>query len=222
MRKILLGTFLFFLPLALFSDILTFRLGSTMLKQESDLWQINRENLYLKKNDFNGKFFSGEFEFRTRKFKNLSFSFEYSSYERSKVTSYRDYEYSDGSPITQTLKLKITPLEINMKYYPLGLLGTMIPYFGAGTGIYFWNYQQEGDFIDFNDYSIFTGSYNTSTQDFGANLRAGLIFKISNSIGLTGDAKYIWLKGKLSDEFQGFEKFDLNGFYFSFGISFLF
>lgn len=217
MKKLLILSSIILISIPSFSDSLKLKLGQFSPSQESDLWKINRENLYLEKKDFEGSFISLEWEIFTKR--NLSFSFEVGSYSRELTTSYRDWEYEDGSPIYQSLSLSIVPIEANINFYPIGAHRPIAPYFGGGIGIYFWKYVQEGDFVDFTTWEVFSGSYETTTSGIGTNIRGGISWRISRSVGFFGEAKYLFLKDNLSSDFQGFEKFDLSGLDLLVGIS---
>lgn len=217
MKRFLILTSIILISSQIFADSIRLKLGKSSPSQESDLWDINRQNLYLEKKDFEGSYLSLEWEVFVER--NLSFSLEVGTYSRELTTSYRDWEYEDGSPIYQDLSLSIVPIEASLKIYPGGAHRPIAPYFGGGLGIYFWRYVQEGDFIDFTTWDVFSGSYETNTSGIGANIRGGISWRINRSIGFFGEAKYTFLKDDLSSDFQGFEKFDLSGLHLLVGIS---
>ncbi len=217
MKKLLILTSIILISTPIFADSLKLKFGQFSPSQESDLWDINRQNLYLEKKDFEGSFVSVEWEVFMKR--NLSFSLEIGAYSRELTTSYRDWEYEDGSPIYQSLSLSIVPIEASFKIYPGGAHRPIAPYLGGGFGIYFWKYIQEGDFVDFTTWDVFSGSYETSTSGIGTHIRGGISWRISRSIGFFGEAKYVYLKDNLSSQFQGFEKFDLSGLHLLVGIS---
>ncbi len=217
MKRILLMLSIILIGFPAFSDILKIKVGQFNPTQNSDLWEINRDNLYLEKKDFEGGYGAIQWEFFTQK--NISFSVEVGSYSKSLWTSYRDWEWEDGSPINQRLSFNVVPIEANANIYPGGAHRPIAPYFGGGIGIYIWKYIQEGDFVDFTTWDVFSGRFETSTTGIGANLKGGLSWRISRTIGFFGEAKYVFLKDDLSSDFQGFEKFDVGGLYLSLGIS---
>lgn len=217
MKRFLILTSIILISSQLFADSIKLKLGQFSPSQESDLWDINRQNLYLEKKDFEGSFVSVEWEVFVKR--NLSFSLEIGTYSQQLETSYRDWEYEDGSPIYQSLSLSIIPVEASFKFYPGGAHRPVAPYFGGGLGIYFWKYVQEGDFIDFTTWDVFSGSYETNTSGIGTNISGGISWRISRSIGFFGEAKYVFFKDALSSDFQGFEKFDLSGLHLLVGIS---
>jgi opacity protein-like surface antigen len=151
----------------------------------------------------------------------ISFAVEAGYYKKEHFSFYRDYEYDDGSPIEQNLSLRIVNLEADFKIYPIGHGQRFYPYLGGGVGMYFWKYEQWGDFIDFTEGIVNQDEYaETTTNTLGFNARAGIVMRLSRNMGVAFEGKYQYLKGELSSFFEGFEKLDLSGFTFTIGANF--
>jgi len=133
-----------------------------------------------------------------------------------------DYEYDDGTPIYQNLYLSISGLEGNIKIYPIGHRNIFNPYFGAGVGVYFWEYEQWGDFIDFTNMDVYEGYGYTEAYTPGFNMKGGFVFRFRRHMGLSFEAKYQYIKGALSNLFEGFEKLDLSGLTLNIGLNLFF
>jgi hypothetical protein len=194
----------------LFSQSVNMKIGLFVPSMESDLWQINLENLTFSKSDMINAYYAGEYEFFLNR--HTSFSVEIGSYVKSVHAQYRDYEYDDGSPILQDLQLRLTPVEANIKLYPMGHRYRIFPFIGAGVGIVAWTYQQWGDFINFEDNSVNEGFAETRRFSFGLNGRIGLVFRFQSRLAFALEGKYQYLKGHLSEYFEGFNSLDLGGF----------
>jgi hypothetical protein len=92
---------------------------------------------------------------------------------------------------------------------------------GGGVGMYFWKYEQWGDFIDFTTYEVNEDEYaESTTNSVGFNAKAGIVMRFYRNMGVALEAKYQWVKGDLGAFFEGWEKFDLSGFSYTFGINF--
>ncbi|MCK4761394.1 MAG: hypothetical protein KAW12_04280 [Candidatus Aminicenantes bacterium] len=199
---------------------LNLKLGLFQPTMDSDLWEVNMENLALNKQDMQNVYFGIEYEkFFNRLF---SFSIEIGCYYKEHFSQYTEYEYDDGTPIYQDLSLKIVPVELNINVYPLGYRGAFSPFFGGGVGIYAWRYEQWGDFINFEDGSVSEGYADTKAFTPGFNAKAGFVFKVGRAVGVSFSVKYQYLKGELSSLFEGFAKFDLTGIHYSFGLNLFF
>lgn len=199
---------------------LNFKIGLFNPALESDLWDVNRENLYFANEDMLDIYYGVEYEhFAGRHF---SLAFEAGTYEKTLYSQYKDYEYDDGSPIYQDLRLSISGIEANIKIYPLGHRKVFNPYIGAGAGIYYWEYEQWGDFIDFTTWEVYEGYGYTETYSVGFNLKGGFVFRFKRHMGISFEAKYHYLKGQLSTLFEGFEKLDLSGLTLNIGVNLFF
>jgi len=216
--------FLLIITIGFFSlkaqNSLNFKIGLFMPSLGSDLWDVNIENLTFNKEDFRDAYYAMEYEFFANK--QLSLSFETGHYKHEEYSMYRDYEYDDGSPIYQNLSLRINSFEINLKMYPIGHRKRIVPYIGGGCGLYAWKYEQWGDFIDFEEETISEGYAESDKLSIGFNGRAGIVFKIRRSFGISLEARYLYLKDDLSSYFEGFEKLDMSGLTFNFGVNFFF
>lgn len=223
MKKIFF-VFLLIITIGFFSlkaqNNLNFKIGLFVPSLSSDLWDVNIENLTFNKEDFRDVYYAMEYEFFINR--KLSLSFETGRYKHEEYSMYRDYEYDDGSPIYQNLSLKITSFELNFKIYPMGTRARIYPFIGGGAGLYAWKYEQWGDFIDFEDGTISDGYAESDKLSIGFNGRAGIVFRIRRSFGISVEARYIYLKDDLSSYFEGFEKLDMSGLTFNFGVNFFF
>jgi outer membrane protein W len=202
------------------SQSIHLKIGLFIPALQSDLWTINQENLTFDRADMVNVVYGGEYElYIARRF---SLSAEVGGYAKTVYAQYRDYEFEDGSPIFQTITLRVVPVEANLKYYPIGHRNRLNPYAGIGAGVYAWTYQQSGDFINFEDNSISAGLAETRRFAFGLNGRLGLAYRFQQRLGILLEGKYQYLQGKLSRNFEGFEPLDMSGFLIHAGVTFYF
>jgi hypothetical protein len=201
----------------LLSQNINLKIGICMPSMQSDLWEDNMQNLAFNKTDLISSYFGIELEMFLNRYSSLSL--EIGSYNNTTYSQYKDYTYQDGSPIFQNISLRITPMEVGVKFYPLSHSHVFCPYFGAGAGLYAWTYQQWGDFIIFPAGDIVEGFAETKTYSFGLNARAGLVFRFHPRVALAIEGKYQYLRGRLSEYFEGFELLDLGGITATFGVN---
>lgn len=202
------------------SQAVNLRLGLFIPTMDSDLWEINMENLALIKQDMQNVYYEAEYELFFNPI--LSLTFAAGHYEQEHFSQYTGYEYDDGSPIYQNLALSVTSLELNLKVYPAGHRRAFSPYVGGGIGLNSWHYEQWGDFINFDDMTVSEGYADTKTYTLGFNARAGFIIKVRRNIGISFETRYLYLKGQLSSLFEDFEKLDMSGLTYSLGMNLFF
>ena len=218
--KISLLILLIISAVPLSAQSLNLKIGLFQPFMESDLWDINRENLAFSKSDMLNLSFAAEFEYYFGKV--FSLSFEGAYYQNEHYSMYRDWTYDDGSPIYQNLALWMASFELGFKIYPLGNRGPVCPYLGMGGGVYYWRYEQWGEFINFQDLSISEGYAETTTFSPGFNANAGIKLHFTPMFGFLLQAKYQYVRGQLSSFFQEFEMLDLSGMTYQFGLTFRF
>jgi len=144
MKKILMISLIiiFLAPCLAKADTISFKVGYFIPRAESDLWQIEFENMDFKKSDFMGSNFGFSYEyFLTRE---LSIALSIDGYTRKKVGLYNDYikegvegqdyafDYGEGFGISHVFDVSITPIQVSLKIAPLGRKGSFIPYVGGG------------------------------------------------------------------------------------------
>jgi opacity protein-like surface antigen len=216
------AAFLFTTPA--FSDSFYF-LGSYVSPEgDSDIFEQNNEELTFDVDDLNGFGVTLGYDHFVGEFVNVGASVSF--YEKDTTVADREFEFPNGSPILRDINLRIVPLEANVRVLPMGRDLAVIPYVGAGAGIYFWEYEEFGDFVidRFTDPSVITGSAFSDGADFGFNIHGGVQFPISRSATITGEVKWSKVEGDLDEESfdPAFEPIDLSTFSYSAGVTFWF
>jgi opacity protein-like surface antigen len=150
-----------------FSDSVSFRLGYFAPRANSDLWQIEFDNMTFTKSDFNALLFGFSYEhFLTRE---ISLVIGLDTYSRIVVGDYRDYvglsfdegdfafpsDYIGDFNIRHQLSVSSTPIEVSLKLTPLGRKSGFIPYLGGGVSMYIWRVKLQGDIVDFTDVYVY-------------------------------------------------------------------
>ena len=98
-----------------------------------------------------------------------------------------------------------------MRFVPGGRHHTT-PYIGGGADVVAYEYEEFGDFIDFEDDAlpIISDDFISRGALFGAHVVGGVRLAISHDLSVTGEARYLWAKGNMADDFRG-NKLDLSG-----------
>jgi len=238
-----------------FASTISFKVGYFVPSLKSDFWDTELANMTFLKSNFANATFSFSYElFLTSE---LSLVIGVDTYTKNKAGAYRDYtgiQFSDGDfafPVqyydgdftpSHSLSVSVTPLQFSLKITPFGRRSKIIPYIGAGVGLYFWSLRMQGDFIDFSDEYVTNDQYadayypiysvdaregqNIGRIALGYQIFGGIQIPIANRLTLDLEAKYSSAKGKMgadpNEGFHGFQPLDLGGVHFSLGINYWF
>jgi opacity protein-like surface antigen len=217
---------------------------------EDSLWFIELHQMDFDESDFYGQNFGFTYEYFLSR--ELSLSLSVDSYTKKKVGYYEGYvgetidgldyafDYGEGFGISHVFDVSITPIQLSAKLAPMGRTGRFIPYIGGGVGIYLWNVTLQGYIIDFapgaeeifydpnigEDVIGFPVDSALLREDnrfnIGFHALGGVMFPIANRISIEGEFKYNFLKGDLTEAFEGFEPFDLSGYQLTVGLNYWF
>ena len=206
---------------------LTLRLGWNAANARSDLFSFATEQLTLDRNDFSSLGFDADLAVRIRPRTRLVVSLSMSGSEKD--SEFRDYLDNNDLPIEQTTSFLRMPVTVGLRQYltmpgqSIGRLAwipsRVAPYVGAGAGVMFYQFEQTGDFIDFETMEVFADHFTSEKFTPTANVLAGLDYSLSARFGLTTEARYVWARGALSRDFSGFHRLDLSGLSTSVGLT---
>jgi opacity protein-like surface antigen len=189
---------------------LDLRAGGFFPRAESNLFDDDSELYTVDRDDWRG--FSGGAEFSFGLGDTLELGLHLDGYSRTLHTSYRDFERPSGRLITQSLKLTTVPLGFTVRFVPLGQ-HRLTPYVGAGADIVFYEYEEFGEFIDFEDEEnlpIFDDAFVSTGAAGGFHVAGGLRIPVSHDFSITAEGRYLWAKADMGDDFRGNE-IDLSG-----------
>ncbi|HEY6211297.1 MAG TPA: hypothetical protein VIW45_03385 [Vicinamibacterales bacterium] len=193
--------------------------GGTVINDRAagDVLAADIPFLDFQKTDFNGPTVNGEWLIGVGN--NIEAGLGVGFYSRTVPSVYADVVNSNGSEIEQDLKLRVVPFSATVRWLPTGQRSGFIPYLGAGIGVFAWRYQETGQFVDFRDNSIFSGTFTGSGSSVGPVILGGIRIPIDNW-GLGGEVRYQHAKGDLPGD-QGFAgtTIDLGGFNILFTIN---
>jgi hypothetical protein len=142
-------------------------------------------------------------------------------YSKTVPAVYFDFVNANGSEIAQDLNLRVVPFSATVRFLPLGSHDAIVPYIGAGVGVFSWHYSESGQFLA-TDNSIFRNTFTGNGSATGPVILGGVRVPVG-SWGVGGEIRYQSAKGNLPGN-QGFSgtKIDLGGINYLFTVNFRF
>ncbi|MEO5510505.1 MAG: hypothetical protein ABIV28_02545 [Longimicrobiales bacterium] len=141
----------------------------------------------------------------------------------------RDYTDQDDQPILQQTRLTRMPVTAGARYYVLArgqalaehawVPARFTPFVGAGVGLMHYRLEQMGDFVNYEDLSIFNDLLESTGNSAMAYGEAGAAYWFNQRVGLSGGARYTYAKAGLRRDFEGFEDINLSGLQASAGFA---
>lgn len=148
--------------------------------------------------------------------------------QRAVESEYRDFVDNNRLPISQRTELRGVNLGGSLRVAltergrQVGRFAwvprTVVPYLGVGGGVTWFELKQLGDFVDFQDLSVFTDAFEATGWTPSAQVFGGTDVALHRRLLLTFDARYQWVSGELGSDWIGFEPLDLSGLQVSTGI----
>lgn len=202
--------------------------GYTVPRASSEVFDFTREQLTVEREDFRSFTMSGELAFRVDERLDLSLE---AGFARSEVPSeFREWVDTDDRPIEQTTTFSRSPVTLSLRGY-LRDRGRRVsrfawvpaswsPFAGVGAGWMWYEFVQEGDFVDVETLDIFTDRFRSSGASPTAHVLAGVDVSLSPRVVLTGQGRYRWASVPMDGrDFEGFDAIDLSGFEATIGLS---
>jgi hypothetical protein len=196
----------------------------------SDLYDFVTRQLTVEKTDFDGPGLSAEVAVAITSRLDAQFDFEWS--KTSMSSEYRDFVDNQLLPIEQSTSLKTVHLGGSVRYAitPRGhdvsrfawVPRRVVPFVGAGAGVIYYHFMQTGDFVDFQDLSVFTDVFRSKGWTPSAHAFAGVDIQLHRALYGSVVGRYTKAAGDLSPDFIDFDPIDLSGFRLSAGINLLF
>jgi hypothetical protein len=196
---------------------IAFRLGRFAPNPEGELWRDNADTFELELADLNS--ISGGVEFALELNEFLDFTVGVDGYSRTVFTRYRDFVRDDGSEIEQELRLSVAPVTAGMRFLPAGKFRALIPYVAGGVGLYPYEYREEGEFIDFQTFDIFGGTFIDRGLGTGLYAAFGLEVPVARRLTVFGEFRRHWVWAQHKEDFSDFGDFRLNLRQIQFGVN---
>jgi hypothetical protein len=200
----------------------------------SDIFDFVTEQLTLDKSSFNAPGFGMDLAFTLTDRLDLVTGFDIA--KSSTASEYRDHVEQVGStflPIQQTTSLRQSSVFAAIKFavIPRGrtisrfawIPSTIVPYVGAGGGMANYDFEQDGDFVDFaNGNRIFTDTFRSHGWTPTAHVFGGADIQLYKRMFMSLEGRYGWASATLDNDFIDFEPIDLGGFRFGAGFHIMF
>ena len=205
------------------------RSGWIIGRAGSDWYDFVTDQLTLKNSDFNRPDIGLQGSFTLTHRLDLLVDWEYG--QSTSSSEYRRLVDNNRLPIEQTTVLRDSSLSFGVKY-ALTEKGrqisrfawvprSVVPFVGGGAGATWFQVRQDGDFVDYQDFSVFTDVFEAKGWTPSAHVSGGVDIRVLRKLFLTLDGRYVWAKGNLGRTWVDFDPIDLSGFRMSAGINFM-
>jgi hypothetical protein len=135
----------------------------------------------------------------------------------------------DDLPIEQTTTFQTTSIAVGGRYYfqdrgrSIGRFAwvprRLSPFVGGGVGWVAYEFEQEGDFVDFQTLEIVGDHLRSTGSGAAAYASAGADLSLGNQFYLTGEARYTLASGDVEGDYSLYDWIDLSGLQVMAGIS---
>ncbi|MGH9256267.1 MAG: hypothetical protein ACRD3C_17050 [Vicinamibacterales bacterium] len=198
----------------------------------SDLFEFVQQQLTIDKRDFNAPAFAVDVGVAVSPRVDVVFGFEYS--QAGMTSEYRDFVDNNRQPITQDTDLRQADLRGSVRFAlaPWGrsvsrlawIPRRVVPYAGAGGGVLWYRFQQQGDFIDVfsTRRTVFRDTLSSRGWTPSAHVFGGVDIRVARRLFVATEGRYLWASASLQRSYEGFDPIDLAGFRLSSGINVLF
>ncbi|MDH3626772.1 MAG: porin family protein [Acidobacteriota bacterium] len=204
------------------------RVGAFMPDGGGDFWDDNEDVFTLNAGDFDD--FNLGVTYLYGWSNHLEFGVNLDFFDATVLSEYQAFTDGAGFPIFHDTRLATVPLTADVRFIPGGRFSNRgrgqfetrpMLFVGAGAGINFWEYEEFGDFIDFDDPAqpIVFGVFADRGTAFETHVLAGFEFPISPRVNILGEGRYTWSDDTLNDDFAGLGKIELGGASASVGVS---
>ena len=207
---------------------LTIRAGYDHANAGSDVFAQAINQLTINKRDFSGLTLGAEAGFALTSRLDLSADVSYSHAGRG--SEFRKFVDNNDKPIEQNTSFDRVPLTANLRFYlsepgrSIGKLAwipsKVVPWVGAGGGMMWYRFRQQGDFVDFKTNNVFRSTFESSDWTGTLQGMGGADFSLSPRMALRADARYVWAGAQLNQAFSGFDRIDLSGVQGALGLTY--
>ena len=113
----------------------------------NDVLTRDQEFFAFRFDRFKGPTFGGEYLVGVGDFLDAGASIGY--YQQTVPAVDANFVHPNGGSIAADFKLRTVPFTATVRVLPLGHRAPIVPYVGAGIGIYGWRYSESGEFVDY-------------------------------------------------------------------------
>jgi hypothetical protein len=204
--------------------------GWNIASAGSDLFDFVTDQLTVDKDDFSSPGIGSDVTFTITPRMEIGGGFFFA--KASQGSEYRDFVDNEFLPITQSTSLKTMQLTASVRYalLPRGreisrfawVPNRIIPFVGGGGGAVYYEFRQSGDFVDFQDLSVFTDVFRSDGWAPSGHVFGGVDFQLYRGLYASVEGRYTKASATLSRDFVDFDPIDLSGFRMLGGINYVF
>jgi len=217
-----------------------FRAGGYFPAGSSDFWEEKENDFTLDHSDLNG--LAGGVGYTASINNYFEFDVNADIYAASSRSSDADFVDQNGDLILHDTRLSILPVTVGFRVLPAGRFARRgaeghryvrrpVPYLGAGVGMSYWQYEEEGDFVFLDasspsGVSVFYDRHKDTGLEFEKHAEIGIEFPIAPDWNITFEVRRSWAEASLSDVFPSAaltvddpRKLDLGGVFVFMGAS---
>jgi opacity protein-like surface antigen len=205
---------------------LSLRGGWAMPRAGSEIFDFVRDELTLDRGDFDALTLGGELAARLSD--RVEFTLGLDRGESRARSEFRDWVGNDDLPIEQTTDFLRTAFSVGTRVYlaPRGrsvsrfawIPADFTPWVGGGVGYQWYDFVQDGEFVDFETFDIFFDRFTSDGSAPLAYLSGGVDVAVSNRWIVRAEGRYAWSSSEMDTDFVGFDDIDLSGFQASVGL----
>jgi len=205
-----------------YDNAFRFRLGQFEPDGESEYWSGTFFDFTGDTSDYED--WTGGVEYARDLRGNLRLFAGGSFYESQTTQSYRDFVDNRDRPIGHDTTLDIAVGTVALAVNLAPKRAPIIPYVGAGVGLYAWSLEESGEFIDFffDPPEIFPATFKDDGVAAGWFWLAGLEISVTDDIALFAEGRWHNAEDELGGDFQDLGNLDLSGRELSLGLSWRF
>jgi opacity protein-like surface antigen len=173
-------------------------------------WNDNFRDFNANRSDYQDLIGGGDFIYHFDRYNAVMFSASF--YSTANNIAYRNFLDQDNRRIRHDNSLDIASGSVAYVLFPAGTHTPVIPYLGAGVGVYGWRLREVGDFVDFaNNNAIFSARFVDNGAAFAYFFVAGLEVPVTRHVAFLVDGRYTKSHENLRGDFAGFGRLDLSG-----------
>lgn len=205
---------------------LSLRGGWAMPRAGSEIFDFVQEELTLSRGDFDAFTLGGEIAARVSDRVELTFGLDRG--ESRSRSEFRDWVGNDDLPIEQTTDFLRTAFSVGTRVYLTSrgrsvsrfawIPADFVPWVGGGVGYQWYEFVQDGEFVDFETLDIFFDRFTSDGSAPLAYLSGGVDFAVSSRWIVRAEGRYAWSSSEMDTDFIGFDNIDLSGFQASLGL----
>jgi hypothetical protein len=205
------------------------RTGYQLPRVGNDFFDFPLDSLTLERADFASPYLGGELAVRVAEHWDVAVGL---GWARARSESEYVNWLEGDDPIAQVTTFQTVAGSLGAKYYfaergrSIGRFAwvpsRVTPYLGGGIGVVGYEFEQAGDFVDYetvvtdpNDGSVSADIYTDRLRTTGAGvsgyLAGGADVALGKQFVLTAEARYTLANGSVGGPYSGFDKIDLAG-----------